>query len=64
MGRFNVKNEKKAPLDAKKRGKGFSSGNTAQREDFYGTSEALNVLQVKLNVGKGMRGGDHRNVFK
>ena len=57
MGRFDVKNEKKAPLDANKIGKLFGSGNTAWREDFNGTSKALNVLQVKFNCGEGNEGG-------
>ena len=49
MGRFNVKNEEKAPSDANKRGKGFGGGKNFWREDFAGTSEALNALQVKFN---------------
>ena len=49
MGRFDVKNEEKAPLDANKRGRGFGSGNTVWREDFAGKSEALNKLQVKFD---------------
>ena len=57
MVRFNVKNEEKAPLDAKKRGKGVGSGNTARRESFAGTSKALNALQVKFNCGEGNEGG-------
>ena len=53
---FNVKNEEKAPLDAKKRRKGFGRGNTAGKEAFTGTSEALNTLQVKLYCGEGNEG--------
>ena len=48
MGRFDVKNEEKAPSDTNKRGNRFSSGNTVRREGFAGTSEALNALQVKF----------------
>ena len=44
MGRFDVKNEEKAPSDARKIGKGFGIGNTVRSEDFAGTSEALNAL--------------------
>ena len=51
MGRFNVKNEEKAPSDAKKRGKGFGGRNNVQREAFSGKSKALNALQVKFNCG-------------
>ena len=54
MGRFDVKNEDKASLDADKRRKGFGIGNTAQREAFSGTSEALNALQVKFDCGEGV----------
>ena len=57
MGRFDVNNEEKAPSDAKKRGKGFSSGNTVRREDFAGTSKALNTLQVKFDCGEGKERG-------
>ena len=57
MGRFNVKNGEKAPLDANKRGKGFGSGDTLWRERFEGTSEALNALQVKLDCREGNKGG-------
>ena len=57
MGRFNVKNEEKAPSDANKRGKGFGSGNNVQREAFAGTSEALNALLVKFECGEGNEGG-------
>ena len=53
MGRFDVKNEEKAPSDANKRGKGFVGGNNVWREDFSGTSEALNALQVKFDCGEG-----------
>ena len=49
MGRFDVKNEEKAPSDASKRGKGFVRGNTVWREAFSGTSEALNALQIKFD---------------
>ena len=57
MGRSNVKNEEKAPSDAKKIGKGFGSRNTVQREAFAGTGEALNALQVKFDCRKGNKGG-------
>ena len=57
MGTFDVKNEKKAPTDANKRGKGFGGGNTVRRETFAGTSEALNALQVEFNCGEGNEGG-------
>ena len=53
MGKLNVKNEEKAPLDANKIGKGSGSGNTAQREAFSGTSEALNALQVMFDYREG-----------
>ena len=52
MGRFDVKNKEKAPLNANNRGKGFGSGNTVQREAFSWTSKALNVLQVKFDCGE------------
>ena len=52
-----MKNEEKAPLDANKRGKGFSRGNTVRRKYFYGTSEALNALQFKVDCGEGNEGG-------
>ena len=57
MGRFDVKNEEKAPSDANKRGKIFDSGNTVRREAFSGMSEALNALQVKFDCGEGNKGG-------
>ena len=57
MGRFDVTNDEKAPLDANKRGKGFDSGNTVRRESFSGTSEALNALQFKFDCGEGNEGG-------
>ena len=44
MGRFDVKNKEKAPLDANKRGNVFGSWNSVWREDFAGISEALNAL--------------------
>ena len=53
MGRFNVKNKEKIPSDANKREKGFGGGNNVWREDFLGTSEALNALQFKFNCGEG-----------
>ena len=49
MGRFNVKNKEKAPSDANKRGKMFGGGKNVWREDFSGTSEALNAPQVKFD---------------
>ena len=49
MGRFDVKSEEKASLDANKRGKGFGGGNNVLREAFAETSEAMNALQVKFN---------------
>ena len=57
MGRFDLKNYKKAPSDAKKIGKVFHRGNTVQREDFAGTSKAMNVLQIKFECGEGSDGG-------
>ena len=57
MGRFNAKNEEKAPLGANKRGKGFGGGNNVWRKAFAGTSEALNALQVKLDCGEMNMGG-------
>ena len=48
MGRFDIKKEQKAPLEANKRGKGFVSGNNVWREAFAGTSKALNALQVNF----------------
>ena len=57
MGRFDVKNSEKAPSDGNKRGKGFGIGNTIWREAFAGTSEALNMLQVKFDHGEGNEGG-------
>ena len=57
MGRFNVKNKEKATSDANKRGKRFGSRNTSWREDFAGTGEALNVLQVKFDCREGNEGG-------
>ena len=51
MGKFNVKNEEKAPSDANKRINVFGGGNNVQREAFSGTSEALNALQVKFDSG-------------
>ena len=56
MGRFDVKSEEKTPSDANKRGKGFGGGNNVQRGAFYGTSEALNTLQVKFDYGEGNEG--------
>ena len=52
-----MKNKEEAPSDTNKRGKGFGSGNTVQREAFSGTSEALNALQVKFDCGEGNEGG-------
>ena len=57
MGRFGVKNEEKAPSDANKKGKGFDGGNNVRREAFAGTSEAMNVLQVKFYCGEWNEGG-------
>ena len=57
MGRFDVKSEEKAPLDANKIGKIFGGGNNVWMEAFAGTSEAMNTLQVKLDYGKGNDGG-------
>ena len=56
-GEVRCKNEEKAPLDANKKGKGFGSRNNVRREDFAGTSKALNALQVKFNCGEGNEGG-------
>ena len=44
-------------MDANKKGKGFGSRNNVRREDFAGTSKALNALQVKFNCGEGNEGG-------
>ena len=57
MGRFNAKNEEKAPLGANKRGKGFVVRNNVWREALAGTSEVLNALQVKFYCGGGDTGG-------
>ena len=57
MWRLHVKSEEKAPSDANKRGKVFGGGNNVWREYFSGTSEALNVLQVKFDCGEGNKGG-------
>ena len=57
MRRFDVKSKEKAPSDANKRGKGFDGGNNVQREAFAGTSEALNMLQVKFDCNEGNEGG-------
>ena len=48
-----MKNDEKAPLEAKKKGRGFGSRNTIRREAFAGTSEALNMLQVKFDIREG-----------
>ena len=56
MGRLNVKYEEKAPSDANKRVKGFSSGNNIWREYFSGKSEALNTLQGKFGCREGNEG--------
>ena len=58
-----MKNEDKAPSDANKRGKVFGSGNTIWREDFDGTSEALNMLQVKFDYREVTRGNVFLNVY-
>ena len=47
-----MKSKDKVPSDANKKGKGFGSGNTIQREDFAGTSKALTGLQVKFDCGE------------
>ena len=57
MGRFNVKNEEKAPSDANKKGKGFGGWNNVRREYFSGTSKAMKALQVKFNCREGNEGG-------
>ena len=57
MGRFDVKNEEKAPSDANKRGKGFGGGNNVWREAFGEASEAMNALQFKFDCGEGNKGG-------
>ena len=57
MSRFDVRSEEKAPSDANKRGKGFGGRNNVRREDFDGTSEALNALQVEFDCGEGNEGG-------
>ena len=56
MGRFDVKNEEKAPSDANKRGKRFGGRKNVWREDFAVRSEALSALQVKLDCGEGNAG--------
>ena len=48
-----MKNEEKATSGANKKGRGFGSRNTVQREAFARTSKALNVLQVKFNCREG-----------
>ena len=57
-----MKSEEKTPSDVNKRGKVFGGGNNVRREAFYGTSEALNMLQVKFDCGKVTRGDDYQNV--
>ena len=57
MGRFDLNNEEKAPSDANKRVKGFLSGNTVQREAFFGTSEGMKAQQVKFDCREGKEGG-------
>ena len=52
-----MKNEEKAPSDTNKRGKVSGSGNIVWRESFAGTSEVLNMLQVKFDCGEGNEGG-------
>ena len=47
-----MKNKEETPFDANKKVIGFVSGNTVRREDFSGTSEALNALQVKFDCGE------------
>ena len=51
MGRSDVKNEEKALSDENKGGKVFGGRKNVRREDFAGTSEALNALQVKFDCG-------------
>ena len=57
MSRFDVKNKEKASSDAKKRGKGFGSGNTVWREASSGTIGELNAVQVKFDFREGNEGG-------
>ena len=57
MGRFDVKNEEEVPSDANKIAKGFVGGNNVRREAIFGTSEALNAVQVKFDCGEGNEGG-------
>ena len=57
MGKFDVKNEEKAPLGTNIKQEGFSSGNTTRREVFSGTSKALNALQIKFDYGERNEGG-------
>ena len=48
MGRFDVRNEEKAPSGTEKIGKGFRGGDTVWREAFSGTRKSLNALQIKF----------------
>ena len=65
MGKFDVKNEEKAPLGTNRKREGFSSGNTTRREGFSGTRKALNALQIKFDYGeRNEGGGDFRNSYE
>ena len=44
-------------MNANKRIKGLSSGNTVRREAFSGTIKSLNTLQVKFDCREGSEGG-------
>ena len=57
IGKFDVKNEEKAPSGANKIGNVFGSRNTILRKAFSGMSEALNAPQVKFDCGEGKEGG-------
>ena len=59
-----MKNEEKAPLGAKRKGRELASRNTVQREDISGTSESFNALQVKFDFREGKKEGRFPNVNK
>ena len=44
-------------MNANKRIKELSSGNTVRREAFAGTIKSLNTLQVKFDCREGSEGG-------
>ena len=57
MGEFEVKTEEKGPAGANRKGRRFASGHDVRREEFVGTIEALNMLQVKFDCGNRTEGG-------